>query len=308
MGESEGIRSGEKFIGYFWWCCRHFGYKVWESKGAELLSALVLSVITGIVSLAFGEADALKALEIAVISLVGWLAVFAIGHLIRTPWLIHNGASDKDIVWGFGVVGIIAGILIIAGLGASGLWFYQLREPRISIPSADQGVKDQEIRRLEQVNSELNKRPESCRTIGGTSQKSLAQQCEHLGDCPDIELSKRANELASEIEGLGDDYRNYLNDQLKRCQLAPDRNKCQGDMVRMLSVIDKEAMRRYRMYKQSEVEAMRTALIHRIGEQDSEADGEYRTATTQFGRIDNLNQIAADLRKLAGKILALRQH
>jgi hypothetical protein len=78
------------FVRYYWTCLKHFGSRAWETKGAELVSGIVLAFAAFGASLLFSEEGADRAFEIALVSLAGWLAVFALGHLIRTPWLVHR--------------------------------------------------------------------------------------------------------------------------------------------------------------------------------------------------------------------------
>jgi hypothetical protein len=114
------------------------------------MSALILSLVTGIVSWALHQDDYLRASEIAMVSLVGWLAIFAFGHLIRTPWLVHRSIGvEMETHWGFGIMGIAIAMLMVAGFLAVGLWFYQEREPRLFLASADFGAKDAQIKELQ---------------------------------------------------------------------------------------------------------------------------------------------------------------
>ena len=78
------------FFRYYWLLAKHLGSRVWETRGRELLSALLLSAVTFAVSYMFKQVDALTALEIGVLSLVGWLCVFAFGHLIHAPAALHD--------------------------------------------------------------------------------------------------------------------------------------------------------------------------------------------------------------------------
>ena len=73
------------FFSYYWTFLKHLGSRVWETRGGELMSALLLSVVTFFVSYIFKQVDALTAFQIAILALVGWLCVFALGHIITRP-------------------------------------------------------------------------------------------------------------------------------------------------------------------------------------------------------------------------------
>lgn len=130
------------FFRYYWALSKHFGFRVWETKGRELLSALLLAVITFLIGVLFKQVDALTALEIAVLALVAWLCVFAVGHLIHAPVLLHEGshhAKAREQKWGFGVLGIVILLVIAGGVASLGMYFWTERTPTILLPTADQG-------------------------------------------------------------------------------------------------------------------------------------------------------------------------
>jgi hypothetical protein len=157
------------FVRYYWTCLKHFGSRVWETKGAELVSGIVLAFAAFGASLLFSEEGADRAFEIALVSLAGWLAVFALGHLIRTPWLVHRDMeAATKIHRGFGILGVVVVGLMAAGFVAGGLQVHSMLEPRIvfpsiKFPSADLGAKDAQIKQLTQ---QLAAKPRTI-TVGG---------------------------------------------------------------------------------------------------------------------------------------------
>jgi hypothetical protein len=135
-----GVR---RFISYYWIFIKHLGRRVWDTRGRELMSALLLAAVTFVVSWIFKLADALTAFQIAILSLVGWLSIFALGHLIHNPVALHDNAArakaEKE-HWGFGVLGIVIVVLIAGSISAIGMWWWVAREPKIILPSADSGA------------------------------------------------------------------------------------------------------------------------------------------------------------------------
>ncbi len=137
------VRRRHGFFKFYWTCSKHFGSKVWETKGAELVSALVLTVVILAVSWILGQKDANKAFEIGIISLGGWLAVFAIGHLVRTPVLFHREEVEAKALashWIFGIIGIVVAVLIASTLVGVGWWLYSENERPTALPSVDPGA------------------------------------------------------------------------------------------------------------------------------------------------------------------------
>ncbi len=76
---------------------------------------MILASVTFIISFFFSDSAAGKAFEVAVLALLGWLAIFASWHLLRAPWLIHRDADEHRVAveqpWKFGVLGILHWLL-----------------------------------------------------------------------------------------------------------------------------------------------------------------------------------------------------
>lgn len=150
-----------RFVSYYWTLLKHLGFRVWETRGRELLSALLLAFITFLVSLMFRQVDSLTAFEIGVLALVGWLCVFAFGHVIHAPVLLHDadahsGARSKH--WGFGILGVVILTIVAASVAAIGIWWWISRAPRIVTRGADLGAIG--IAELVKENRDLRERLE----------------------------------------------------------------------------------------------------------------------------------------------------
>ena len=111
---------------------------------------------TVLVSWRVGDATATRSFEIALVANAIWLGLYALFHLIRSPWLLHHdqGVRDsaRDRHWGWGIFGASVVLLMIAGAVAGGLWLHAtsqllLRTPlRFTTPTE----KDAEITQLKQ--------------------------------------------------------------------------------------------------------------------------------------------------------------
>ena len=152
---------------YYWVFAKHFGRTVWRDRGREFLSSLVLAIITCAVVYVFKREDTLTSLEIGVVSLVGWLAVFAFGHFVKAPYALHvkeSAESAKSDHWVMGVIGISVVVLIgsaITGLAVFAWKAHTNLSVNMSAGSADPGAKNAEITLLQakviQVAKDLEK-------------------------------------------------------------------------------------------------------------------------------------------------------
>jgi len=147
-GEAAGvgkapIRHNYSFVGYYWVFTKHFGRRLLDTKGGEFLSILALTVTTVLVSYIVGEHDSTKALIIGIFSLLGWLSIFAIVHLIRTPVLLHGDAETESRArsehWRFGVLGITILVVIAASSGLLVWWWYAGHERTVVFSIANPG-------------------------------------------------------------------------------------------------------------------------------------------------------------------------
>jgi len=156
-----------RFVEYYWLCLKYFGERLWTAKGSELVSAFVFAACVFIASLFFSDAGAAKAFEISVVALVGWLTCYAIAHIFRTPWLLHREKEEKT-HWGFGLAGIAMLALIALEISGVAIWFYEAREPRLEVKSADPAAQNAEIAQLKEKIKSLANKP------GGERKPSLA--------------------------------------------------------------------------------------------------------------------------------------
>jgi hypothetical protein len=102
---------------YYWTFSRVFGKECYRTWRQELLaSVLTLLVSFGISSRT--DPAAWTNLKVGLWSAGVVLAVFALWHLARTPFLVHRAATDtgEEIPhWGFGAVGVLIVLAIISG-------------------------------------------------------------------------------------------------------------------------------------------------------------------------------------------------
>ena len=151
------------FVRYYWTCIRHFGRQVWRSWRAEVFSSLGVSVIVFLIGLRLRDATALSAFEIALVANLGWLALFALWHLVRSPWLIYRDSEIRNSAIkshrGWGVLGLAVLILMVARGAASCIWFYVTGQTRtLAVRYQTASTKDAEIMQLKQKLEESEKR------------------------------------------------------------------------------------------------------------------------------------------------------
>jgi hypothetical protein len=210
----------------------------------------------------------------------------------------------------------ILGVIIIAGLFTGGyelalaLWKARPLGYIATQPSnGDFGAKDAQVAQLMQqlAAARMAAKPEP---RGQPSPLDI--RCQHLADCPSVELSKRADELAAKLEKLTSPYEETRTRLIAESQTiprgTPEFDNAQQRMSQSLKAHTISAMSEYRHCCQIDVIAMRKALSDRIQEHNTKEDAEYESAGTQQGSVFDLERIADDLRNLAGKVRAMRQH
>jgi hypothetical protein len=136
--------------------------------------------------------------------------------------------------------------------------------------------------------------------------------CQHLADCPSKELSKRATELASELEDIVTEYYKRRNNSIASFRAMPESepNYAKDKEATAATIRAEEimAMSKYREQYQSAVIAMKTVLNNRLGKHDTRVDFDYQlTSSDRTGNVSNMEAIMADLRRMAGEVLAMRQ-
>jgi hypothetical protein len=167
---------------YYWVFSKHLGSRVWETRGRELISALLLAIVTFFVSMIFRQVDSLTALEIAVLALVGWLCVFALGHVAHTPVILCDNnahAKARSQHWGFGVLGLVILIIVASSVTAFGMWLWIDREPKIAMPTADPGALGVTIEKQRREIADLTARVPDERSLKVRSWEA-ADEFEHF--------------------------------------------------------------------------------------------------------------------------------
>jgi hypothetical protein len=146
-------------------------------------------------------------------------------------------------------------------------------------------------------------------TLGKPSSppQSLDILCQNLADCPSKELSRRANELASELETLSAPYYKALEEAKTRIRAIPGNTpqytQAQNAMEFNIHAQEIMAMDKYRQKYQATAVALRTVLVSRIGKRDTRMDEDYEmVASPRYSNIGALEDIIADLRKMAGSV------
>jgi hypothetical protein len=126
------------FFAYYWTCIRHFGKEVWRTGRTEIFSSLGVSTIVFLISWLGRDASAGLAFKIAVVANACWLALFALGHVVRAPWLMHHDSeinrTATSLHWGWGIFGASVLVSMIGGAAAGGVWLYATTQPRLDRP------------------------------------------------------------------------------------------------------------------------------------------------------------------------------
>jgi hypothetical protein len=119
---------------YYWEFLARWGQECYRSWRHEIALAVVLSLLTYLVSL--GDNGALKSTEVTLEANLLLFLIFVLIHLIRTPYLLHRDRThpiEGGIPYvgrGFGIFGI-ALILVLAGCASYGIYDLWLHEAPI---------------------------------------------------------------------------------------------------------------------------------------------------------------------------------
>lgn len=125
---------------YYWRICKRFGAECYHTWRTELLASFIVSIGTYFVSKG-EDPSAWRNFRVALISIGFTLAAFALGHLVRTPWLVHRvtiGAEESNEHWGFGVLGAV----VLVGVLGGGAWYWR-QQIAITPPPVAQPITEQ---------------------------------------------------------------------------------------------------------------------------------------------------------------------
>jgi len=109
--------TDHKWFSYYWVLCTQFGAECYRTWRRELLVSLILSIITYAITRS-EDAAAWKNFTVAVIATGLTLGAFALWHLIRIPWLVHQhtiGIRESSQGMGFGILGMTVLCGMLAG-------------------------------------------------------------------------------------------------------------------------------------------------------------------------------------------------
>lgn len=296
-----------KWFHYYWQFCKHFGMECYRTWRWELFASVIVVLFVAVIS------NNWKDFRTALFATGLTLGVFAVWHLLRVPFLLHQSVHKGGDTSEPGRLAGVFGMVIILG-GFSGgyelcLWLWNAKPIGVitaQFASADPGAKNARIAELER---HCASRPS---TSADNRRASLDLRCQNLSDCPTGELAKRAKELIAELETVVSPYHKY-REQWNAEAEAVQRGVLKVDnfnetMRSNLKAESRIVMWKYQHEHHIDVIAMRAALIKRVGHQDSSEDYEYQSAGTEVGDPFDIDRIIADLRKLTGEVLAMRQH
>lgn len=136
---------------YYWRFFQEFGQECYRTWRWELLASLCVSFIT----FAITKGDdplAWRNFKSVFLATLLTLAVFALWHLVRTPWLVHravNSAPEQTTHWISGVFGVL--VLTALGIGAYVSISYLTTVPappvvKISAPAPPAALPQQEAK------------------------------------------------------------------------------------------------------------------------------------------------------------------
>src|SRR6266446_5363998 len=116
------------WFSYYWSCVKYFGEGCYRAWREELFSAIIFMVIAYFISIGV-DTKAWDDLQIAFLSSGIGLAVFALWHLIRAPFLAHANATvgnpnDPPPAYGYGILGILVLLAMAVGGGLLGERIY----------------------------------------------------------------------------------------------------------------------------------------------------------------------------------------
>ena len=260
--------------------------------------------------------------ERQVVTGIIWIVVGLSSGLIGYYWLqikerIANNRLYRRVIYSAMVIAILASV---------GLGIYRHYSPPIQPSSTARAIVPIKIESPAQSGSQpqpnkpkkaqpsvnVDLRPSKPVTVGpGNQTPTLDIVCQNLAACPSKELCKRANELADKVADIETSWlqRSKANlDTLGAEAQAKNETLKSPDFVKKKNMMmDREdwmAMIEYRKYN-TDVIAMRKVLSDRAGDHNPDTDYLYEHAGA--GHVLDYEQIANDLRRLAGEVLALRQ-
>jgi hypothetical protein len=132
---------------FYWKMCEHFGLECYKTWRAELLASVVIVVFTSVITQQW------KDFKTALLATGLTLGIFAIWHLLRTPWILHrhmHGDSTAEPGKSAGIFGLIALVGIVVGGFQLGITLWNARPLGDIRPiyAMSDPAKDDEIKRL----------------------------------------------------------------------------------------------------------------------------------------------------------------
>jgi hypothetical protein len=103
-----------KWWHYYWHICKEFGSECYRTWRWELLASIVVVICTAVIS---GQWKELRTATFATLMTLG---CFAVWHLFRVPWIVHQAISGRRKGAEPGLPSGIFGLFVVVGLFVGG--------------------------------------------------------------------------------------------------------------------------------------------------------------------------------------------
>ena len=210
---------------YYWRFFSEFGRECYRTWRWELFASFGVSFITYLITKG-DDPLAWRNFQIAFVATALTLAVFAVWHLIRTPWIVHRSlqsAGESPPHWALGIVGIaVLGALVVGGF-LSVTHLHEISPPLVKFSAPPPPITPSDGEPQEKPAPDRNKqnlkpvpRPGSPKPIAPNNTGQTAGQTVP----PTAQPSPPAtflDRVIQENRGLTPDDRNRLSNELYEC-------------------------------------------------------------------------------------------
>lgn len=141
------LTMGNKWSSYYWLFLKKFGNEFYRTWRWELAASVVSSISLTVVIYFFDSTEysrAWKDLKLVLLATALTMFLFALWHLVHSPWLLHKMIMERDASehWAWGMLGIVAlvAILFSGYMGIQYAWSTRNIPVVINIPAPSKPI------------------------------------------------------------------------------------------------------------------------------------------------------------------------